>query len=397
VLDEELGIRPSHELQRLQQAILAQDPGLDPPPAEPRLDEPRLDEPRLDEPPIVPPIAVVGPSANWRRLLPSAAIAGAILVASIVALQLWSGRGDRLGGRLPADSGGPSAATSRPIDPQVLAELSVALPAGFGFGFESVWVAGHHDRTLRRIDPETNLVIDVIEDLGFQSNAVLASAGSVWVSSADGLYRVDPVTRQFTTIPGGGGGLASGFLNVWETTLDDRLIRIDLETNEVLETVSLGSGSVDWANELAIGFGSVWVAISDENKLVRVDPGTNTIIKTIEGFGDTYSGMPMAIGEGAVWIQKGTDAGGTLFRVDPMTNSIVARIPVGLPGGRVAVGGGWVWCGNAPGTLTKVDPDSDLVVATYRLDGNPQDVDFGFGSIWVDAYDASLVWRIAAD
>lgn len=383
VLGEELGIEPSAELQRLEHAILVHDVSLQPPSSTEATASVRLTGAESATATSVP--------IRWV----AAGVGLAVLLVSIAAITA-----QRLSMSAPPEAMASSTAPLVPRAPTVLARIPVDLPAGFGFGFDSVWVAGHHDRTLSRIDPETNELVEQISGIGFQANAVLVAAGSVWVSSADGLYRIDPNTNRITaTIEGSGGSLAWGFLNLWETTLDDRLIRIDLRSNEIVATVPLGSGSVDWANELAIGFGSVWVAVADEHRLLRIDPGTNNIIEVIEGFGDTYSGMPIAIGEGAVWILKVVGDTATLFRIDPQTNTVTAQTPVGTrpasaPTGRVAVGGGWVWTGNPDGTISQVDPDTNEVLATLRLDSLPQDLDFGFGSLWVDSYDASQVWRI---
>jgi streptogramin lyase len=109
--------------------------------------------------------------------------------------------------------------------------------------------------------------------------------------------------------------------------------------------------------------------------------------------------MPIALGEGAVWalrVHRGRDI---LFRIDPDSNRIVARIPVGPPTaspptGTVTVGDGFVWTGNSDASVSKVDPETNTLVATYRLNSQPQNLSFGFGSLWVDSYDASQVWRI---
>jgi len=41
-----------------------------------------------------------------------------------------------------------------------------------------------------------------------------------------------------------------------------------------------------------------------------------------------------------------------------------------------------------------VDPATNTVIATYRLDDPPQNLTFGYDALWVDAYEASKVWRI---
>jgi hypothetical protein len=56
--------------------------------------------------------------------------------------------------------------------------------------------------------------------------------------------------------------------------------------------------------------------------------------------------------------------------------------------------GGYVWTGNWDATVSKVDPRTNRVVGVYDLPSQPQNVVFNEGSLWVDSYDASTVWRI---
>jgi DNA-binding beta-propeller fold protein YncE len=226
----------------------------------------------------------------------------------------------------------------------------------------------------------------------------------VWVpSAADDLVRFDPTRRRVVaTMPVRGGQVAFGYLDIWETTGSHQLDRIDISSNKVVATIHLAPGVNNWGDELAIGEGAVWVAVADDAVLERIDPATNTIVRSIKGFGNTDSGMPIAVDQNAVWVLRMVGGQETLFRVDPGTNKIVKRIPIGVPNGtaptgRVATGGGYVWTGNWNRTVSKIDPRTNRVVAVYSLPDNPQNVTFGDGSLWVDSYDASKVWRISPD
>ena len=53
-----------------------------------------------------------------------------------------------------------------------------------------------------------------------------------------------------------------------------------------------------------------------------------------------------------------------------------------------------VWTGDWDNTISKVDPHTNRVVAIYKLPDAPQNVNYADGSLWVDSYDASKVWRI---
>ena len=77
---------------------------------------------------------------------------------------------------------------------------------------------------------------------------------------------------------------------------------------------------------IVAGFGSVWVASSAENVVVRVEPKTGRVIARIPvGPSPKF----MAAGEGAVWVQNRAD--GSVTRIDPATNRETARIAARAP------------------------------------------------------------------
>jgi streptogramin lyase len=89
-----------------------------------------------------------------------------------------------------------------------------------------------------------------------------------------------------------------------------------------------------------------------------------------------------------VWVQRDRE----VVRVDPRTNRVVARLPMGPPGSDLgAVGGGSLWLTQvAQGTVTRMDPSTGRTVATIRVPGAQAplgiDVAVGAGVVWV-AYD----------
>ena len=75
---------------------------------------------------------------------------------------------------------------------------------------------------------------------------------------------------------------------------------------------------------IAIGFGSVWVALAGSNQVVRIDPKTNDVTKPI-GVGNAPGSL--AVSEDAVWVANTLDD--TVLEIDPDTNSVVGTIEVG--------------------------------------------------------------------
>jgi DNA-binding beta-propeller fold protein YncE len=71
-------------------------------------------------------------------------------------------------------------------------------------------------------------------------------------------------------------------------------------------------------------------------------------------------------------------------QIDPATNRIVRRIPVGHGAGGIAVGAGSVWVAGAiDHTISRVDPSKGRVVRTIPVTASPQAVAVGEGGIWV--------------
>jgi YVTN family beta-propeller protein len=63
---------------------------------------------------------------------------------------------------------------------------------------------------------------------------------------------------------------------------------------------------------------------------------------------------------------------------------VVTRIPVGADPVAVAVGGGSVWVTNyLDGTVSRVDPTMNEVVATIEVGPHPDHIAVGEGGVWV--------------
>ncbi len=99
-------------------------------------------------------------------------------------------------------------------------------------------------------------------------------------------------------------------------------------------------GTVELADNLgwiSSGFGSVWVADTNRQVLLRVDPRTRRVQAEIRTGGDSNAqgGDPIvAAGSDAVWAiarAPGSDGGNRILRIDPRTDRITARstLPAG--------------------------------------------------------------------
>jgi YVTN family beta-propeller protein len=82
-----------------------------------------------------------------------------------------------------------------------------------------------------------------------------------------------------------------------------------------------------------------------------------------------------------------------LYRIDPQTSQLLARIGVGPHPFGVASGANAVWVTSMTGnTLTRIDPATNQVSAVYPVGENPGHVIANQGELFVTSQGA--IWRI---
>jgi streptogramin lyase len=215
----------------------------------------------------------------------------------------------------------------------------------------------------------------------------------------DSVAVIDPATDTIVgEIPVGGrpAGPAVGEGSVWLGNRDDNtLLRIDPRSLDVVRTIGLRVAPTD----VEVGTGNVWV-LSDW-ALLRVDPATNDVVDTIRL--PRASGQQrwshMEVGGNAVYVCSCVPIPSRgLVRIDPVTRDI-AYVREG-PVGQIAYGENALWAltGYEADTIERIDPESNAVVATISLErvgelhGYRPRIAVGEGAIWV-AFRQSL-WRI---
>lgn len=333
--------------------------------------------------------------------------------------------GEKLWGRPawgPAPSQPISSLSPTPGRPEV---SSVALPDGLtaskiAIGEGAVWVLGSTQTgssVLVRIDPATEQVV-ATTTLAPDPWFVAAGAGAVWIGfpNSSVIQRVDAATNEMTgqiELPGDGvGALAADDRAVWVEVIQDlsdqgrqnlaSLARIDPQTSQVVTTIPL-EGLSGYDDEIAIAGEAIWVAgvnltgPSEERgaDLVRIDPITNTVKARLP-----VSAFNVRAGADAVWVTFPADGvNDSLHKpeewvarsIDPLTNEISPPTP--LPGnvsGVLGVTAGGVWFSgyDAEGMIHPVRLQDDAFDASVPpIDAVYTDVAFdgATGTIWVAA------------
>jgi outer membrane protein assembly factor BamB len=124
-----------------------------------------------------------------------------------------------------------------------------------------------------------------------------------------------------------------------------------------IATVQIGGG----LGAVTGGAGDAWVDDRWDERLVRLDRGTGSVVARIPVDGR----LALTAGAGSLWaLQSGGGYGrglrGPLLRIDPATNRVVARIALGALGFGLAAQGEslWIW---GPDDLIRVDARTNLV------------------------------------
>jgi DNA-binding SARP family transcriptional activator/streptogramin lyase len=403
----EIGVEPGPELRSVQEAILRQDPAL----------EPRA-EPRAAVRPERRRAGAVPPREGRRRVLVVAsvvAIGAALLLAAAVALGGINLTGDET----------PTPPRVLPnslvrIDPDTLEATDVVrvgsapdlVMAAGGF----VWITHHvlrdfgsarvrdaGDRTLKRVDPETGKVETVGGGLA-PCGLAPDPSGDVWVANcfaAGGgdanVVRVDATTLDFEAtypvpergLPAGEGyyrGLAYGGGSLWVGALGERsrqatVIQLDPRSGKqrAIRLPAPATGALAWAETS----GELWVANFDEGTLTRVRASTRAV-ETV----DVLSVNPAHIlvdGE-VVWVADWALPGvERLPAVGPSRQRLV-ELPVrNVTAGvwNIAAGEGYIWATTPRDrALWRIDPKTNEV-KRIPMPYPPTGVTANEGDIWV--------------
>lgn len=217
----------------------------------------------------------------------------------------------------------------------------------------------------------------------------------VWVSNSpkDTVHRLDPKTNTVVaTITVGRhpcSGLAAGFGSLWVPNCGDKsgepksVSRVSLKEGKVEATLPFGVPESEGG--IAAGAGSIWMMTDKNGTLARIDPATNKVVAEIYVAPGSYA---VAFGDDTVWV-TGTDKN-VLTRVNARTNVVEQTIPVGPKPRFLAVGEGSVWTINqGDGSISRVDVKTNKVVATIEagIPGNGGEIAVGDGSVWVTSFE----------
>jgi len=214
---------------------------------------------------------------------------------------------------------------------------------------------------------------------------------AVWVTSARANHVVQLLpgtgkTGLIAEIAKPCSGLAYGWGSVWVPSCGAKmLVRVDETTGK--STAEIPADPANSEGGIAVGDGAVWLVVKPST-LLRVDPVSNSIAARLDL--PSQSEDPF-FADGFVWITSfGHNA---LLKVDPKAMKLVATIPVGPKPRFLTAGAGSVWTLNqGDGTVSRVDIKTGNVAATIDcgLPGEGGEITFGAGSVWATLFNIPL-------
>lgn len=225
-------------------------------------------------------------------------------------------------------------------------------------------------------------------DVGDAGVPVLYAHGSLWLANgATGtLTRMDPDTGELT------GSVEVNpdpehdryDLNavaddrwVWATGLDNRLVKIDPQTNEIVERILIET----LVYRMVLHDGQIWITDLDAGgRLIRIDAATSEIVAD-----ERYALWPAALAVTDTDVWMASYQGDSLYRIDPDTARSIEEFQVSSFSMGIAVLGDSLYlAGNQERPLERFSIADGAVVARVPEMGVATDGDRLFGLRYVD-------------
>jgi DNA-binding SARP family transcriptional activator/DNA-binding beta-propeller fold protein YncE len=385
-LVEGLGLGPSPALQRLEKAILNQDPSLEAPVGVVSARGGASIATALDAP--TRPIT----SARRRlRVTSRRAVAvslGVVIAGTVIGVWISSTGGGRANVPRAIPISPNSVVKLDPISGRPVSDISVGgTPVSLALTRAAVWVVNRSDRTVSRVDGRIGAV-RTIGGVTFAYDVAADSHGNVWVSdSRDALVaRITTATEGFPVpsgppetihVPSRAGALAVGGGYLWvanaalsasgDVVGQATVSRIDLRSHRFVSAIRVRELPV----AIAFGYGSAWVLGGyGSTSLSVIRAGSSRPQSLILSLRPYDFPVAVAVGAGSVWV---VTEDGTIFRIDPDARRVVAEIrphSSDLESLGIAVANGSVWVADrSDSSVSEIDGATHRVVRTIRLGG----------------------------
>ncbi len=257
---------------------------------------------------------------------------------------------------------------------------------GAAYGFGGVWI---------QVDPPVDQVVKVDEVTGNvavridRGRSAAIARDAVWVTTGSETKKIDPITGRvlLTSRTPGASYVAVGAGGVWVPS-PDGVTRLDPVTGAADARTDLDVSEV---TEIAASGDAVWVTDKVGGTVTRIDPATNEVVAKIQtGLGAHH----MAIDAHGVWIAN--YRANTVSRIDPATNRVVATIDHAGSGVGIASDGETVYVSTRYQGISRIDPDTNTASPVAGFAEWNYGLAYGNGELWVTSVDQERVYRLDA-
>ena len=150
----------------------------------------------------------------------------------------------------------------------------------------------------------------------------------------------------------------------------------------------------DSTQYMAIGAGSLWLPNASNGTITRLDLNKSKVVAVIAVSSDPqsapYDADPQSVAASGEQIWFTDRARRAVSRIDPKTNRIVERIPVGFASFSIAIDGDTLWiAGVDHDVVARVDTKENRVLKKIDLPA-PVGIVVGAGSVWVSEMGAHV-------
>jgi streptogramin lyase len=214
----------------------------------------------------------------------------------------------------------------------------------------------------------------------------IGATDAIWVPSKLSLLRIDPKAKEskfgdpIAGLDSPCAGVVNAFNTLWAPTCaKGSIVRAEAKGGKITATLAVGAAPI--RPGIAATADSVWTFTDAHGTVSRIDPVQNAVVAEFRVFPDCNT---LTFGETALWLT--CPAENKVIRVDPATNLVdktieVADRPIALAIGETSV---WVLC-EKDGKIDRIDPKTNKVTKTIEL-GAPAtsgSISIGEGSLWV--------------
>jgi len=192
-----------------------------------------------------------------------------------------------------------------PIANEVHSTFPFPGPDGIAKDDSNLIVASHDGSFVARVNSADGEIMNQVDVQGKPTAVVVTADHGIWVAIFDTgeLVQIDPQTFEVTerVIVGAGPvGLTVHAGMAWVANHEeDTVAVVDLDAAEVIETIAVGAGPT----EVAVQGDHAWVTVTDAGNLIQIDTETFEVL-TQTPLGASSRGGPtgIAVGNGSVWV-----------------------------------------------------------------------------------------------